>query len=242
MLNNQKVLLVVRALVGIAGIVGGWLIYPMGRVVSSERAVPTALIVVGSVFAGQVLLDCWWKWLYDRDDRDKAGETKKAVDVITDFEGARKALDQAWEQLSGKIAEARRPGSAAALPSTDEFSGDLETLNLKWAALAGLKVPSSALGDIQVDGEGSETVIGVFIAAIATVLGLLAVFGTDSTSATRLGALVLVIGAIVGLTALVYASDTLGKRTESLITWMMSILFGATAFGLACIGFSVFFH
>ena len=43
MLKNQVTLLVLRALVGIAGIVVGWLIYPTGRIVSSERAVPSRL-------------------------------------------------------------------------------------------------------------------------------------------------------------------------------------------------------
>ncbi len=242
MLKNQVILLLLRALVGIAGVVGGWLTYPTGRIVSSERAVPTALIVVGAIFVGQALLDRGWKWLYYRDTADAARDIADAQAAVTDFEEARTALDQAWQQLSGPTAAAGRAGEAVARPSADEFSAALKTLNLKWAEVSRLKVPSSALGDVKAGGEGRGATIGVFVAAIATVLGLLAVFGTESTSAIRLGALVLVIGAIVGLTVLLYASDTVGDRTGSLIAWIMSILFGATAFGLACIGFAVFFR
>ena len=183
MLKNQVILLLLRALVGIAGVVGGWLIYPTGRIVSSERAVPMALIVVGAIFVGQALLDCGWKWLYDRDTAAAARDTTDARAAVNDFEEARTALDQAWEKLSGPTAAAGQAGDAVARPSIDEFSAALKTLNLKWADVSRLKVPSSALGDVQGGGEGPGTIIGVFVAAIATVLGLLAVFGTDSTSA-----------------------------------------------------------
>jgi hypothetical protein len=242
MLKNQVILLVVRAAVGIAGVVGGWLIYPTGRIVSSERAVPTALIVVGAIFVGQALLDYGWKSLYDRDKEEAEGKTNAARDAVEDFETARTALDQAWKNLPGSTAAAGQALDAAARQPLDQFSAALTTLNLKWAAVSVLKVPRSAVGDDQAGGEGPGTTIGVFVAAIATVLGLLAVFGTDSAPAIRLGALILVLGAIVGLTVLLYASDTVGVRTSSLIAWIMSILFGATAFGLACIGFAVFFR
>jgi hypothetical protein len=243
MLKNQITLLVLRALVGIAGVVFGYLTYPTGRIDSSARAVPTALIVVGAIFVGQALLDFAWKWLYDRDRADAAKDNTDAQAAVNDFEEARKALDQASEKVSGATAAAPgQAGNTVAQTSIDEFSAALTRLNSTWAALARQKVPRSAVGEIKVDDEGHGTIIGVFVAAIATILGLLAVFGTDSTSAIRLGALVLVIGAIVGLTVLLYASNAVGKRTGSLIAWIMSTLFGTTAFGLACIGFAVFFR
>ncbi len=243
MLRNQIILLAVRALVGIAGVVFGCLTYPTGRIVSSDRAVPTALIVVGAIFVGQALLDWAWKCLYDKDTAAAARKNTGAQSAFNDFEEARKALEPAWQKVSGPTgATPGRESSAVARTSVDEFSAALTRLNDAWPALARQKVPRSALGDIKVGGDGADTTIGVFVAAIATVLGLLAVFGTDSTFAIRLGALVLVIGAIVGLTVLLYASEAVGNATGSLIAWIMSILFGTTAFGLACIGFGVFFR
>lgn len=237
-------MLALRALIGIAGVVVGVVSYPTGHIVPAARTVPTALIVVGALFVAQAILDFAWAALQDKDAADAKAANETARTAVAEFESAWTALDQAWRELSGPAAgtQPEHAGRAEDDAAIGAFSAALGALNDKWATLARLRVPSSAVGDEPTGGDPSGTIIGVFVAAIATVLGLLAVFGTGANSAIRLGALVLVIGAIVGLTGLLYASDAIGKRTASLVAWIMSILFGTTAFGLACIGFAVYFH
>jgi hypothetical protein len=90
--------------------------------------------------------------------------------------------------------------------------------------------------------DSSASVIGVFVAAVATVLGLVAVFSSQPAFAIRLGTLVLVIGLILGLMMLGYVAYGIGgPGTARLIAWLATILFAATSFGLACLGLSVYY-
>lgn len=97
--------------------------------------------------------------------------------------------------------------------------------------------------DGQAGKDGTASVVGVFVAAIATVLGLITAFQSSPTYAVRLGTLVLVIGLILGLLILGYvAYGVAGPATGSMIAWLYTVLFAATGFGLACLGLSVFYQ
>jgi len=228
---NQQILVVVRIAVGIAGVVAGSLAFPTGRVVPSARAVPLALIIVGAIFAAQAILDLAWEHLSKKDAAaagQEAGQTGAGA-----FAAARAALDLAWADLSGNgEAGVARTGAGA-------LAAARAALDLAWADLSRREAPASG----QAEAAGPQTAVGVFVAAIATVLGLLAVFGASPTFAVRLGAPILVIGAIIGLMLLLYVAYGIGGlATASLIAWITSILFGTTAFGLACMGPAVFFR
>jgi hypothetical protein len=226
--RNQKILLVMRFVAGIAGVVAGSLIYPTGRIVPPARAVPTALIIVGAIFAGHAVLDLAWAYLSDRD--------KKAAKVAA-VGSAMDALDLAWVVLSGKIT------ASGAQITVEPFVAAKDALTLAWAGLPRRDVPAPGHAGTQAAAAGAQAAVGSYVAAIATVLGLLAVFGTSPTFAVRLGALVLVIGAIVGLMVLLYVAYGIGGRaTASLLAWIVTVLFGTTTFGLACIGLAVFFR
>jgi uncharacterized membrane protein len=108
-------------------------------------------------------------------------------------------------------------------------------LDFIWTRLPGSATSSPA-------SDSSATILGTYVAAIATVLGLIAVFNTDPTFAIRFGALVLVIGLIIGLMVIGYTVYGVGgKGTASLIAWMVSLLFATTSLGLASIGLSVYY-
>jgi hypothetical protein len=159
---NQIVLLVIRLVGGIAALILGLVLYPLGTSKAPDQAVPMALVVVGSIVALQSLLDFIWF-------------------LATKADG--------------------KPGK-----------------------------------------DGTASVVGVFVAAIATVLGLITAFQSSPTYAVQLGTLVLVIGLIVGLLILGYvAYGVAGPATGSMIAWLYTILFAATGFGLACLGLSVFY-
>jgi hypothetical protein len=166
----------VRLAVGLAGITAGLLTYPTGRIVSADRAVPSALILVGAIFTAQSLLEVAWTQL-------KFSDMRPLLENI--------------EKLN----------EAQALSFTSS------THNLA---------------------------VGTFISAVTTVLGILAAFGTSPAYAIRLGTILLVIGAILGLMLLNFGIA--GPRTANLAGWLVSILFGASALGLACIGFAVYFR
>ena len=101
--RNQKILLLVRFVVGIAGVVAGSLIYPTGRIVPSARAVPLALIIVGAIFAAQAVLDLAWAYLSDRDDKASKANAAAARTAAGAFARAKEALDRAWADLPGEV-------------------------------------------------------------------------------------------------------------------------------------------
>jgi hypothetical protein len=165
---NQRVLLIVRFLVGIAGVAYGACSYPMGTPKLPDQAIPIAFVIVGSVVAVQAVLDFFWM------------------------------LASQADAASGK------KGSSGS--------------------------------------DSSSAILGTYVASIATVLGLIAVFNTKPTYAIRFGTLVLVAGLILGLMIIGYtAYGIAGRGTGSLLAWMVSVLFAATGLGLACIGLSVFY-
>jgi NADH-quinone oxidoreductase subunit J len=283
--RNQKILLVMRFVAGIAGVIAGSLIYPTGRIVPPARAVPTALIIVGAIFAGHAVLDLAWAYLSDRDKKAAkvaaVGSAMDGLDLawvvlsgkitasgaqIADqpFVAAKDALNRAWSDLSDrdkKAAKVAAAGSAmdaldlawvvlsgkitasGAQIAVEPFVAAKDALDLAWAGLPRRDVPAPGHAGTQAAAVGAQAAVGSYVAAIATVLGLLAVFGTSPTFAVRLGALVLVIGAIVGLMVLLYVAYGIGGRaTASLLAWIVTVLFGTTTFGLACIGLAVFFR
>ncbi len=99
-----------------------------------------------------------------------------------------------------------------------------------------------ASGNAGPNSDSTSAILGVYVASIATVLGLIAVFNTTPTYAIRFGTLVLVIGLILGLMVIGYtAYGIAGLETGTLLAWMVSLLFATTGLGLACIGLSVFY-
>lgn len=100
-----------------------------------------------------------------------------------------------------------------------------------------------APSDTQELTDGALVAIGAFITSMGTVLGLVTAFSSDTTDAVRVGALALVGGVVIGLTALVYmAGGIRGPSTARFVTYFVAPLMVCAAFGITCIGLSVFYR
>jgi hypothetical protein len=150
-------------------------------------------------------------------------------------------LDRLWQTLSINDTKKVDQGAQTAQNATQPVASAQTAQDIVKAVQ---DVAQAIQGAAQNPQSGTLTAaIGAFVAAMTTVLGLLAVFSPSPTSAVRLGALILVIGVIVGLMILpfvAYGPD--GARTASMLAWLTSLLFGTAAFGLACIGFAIYFR
>jgi hypothetical protein len=229
--NNQKLLWWTRLVVGMAGVVTGWSVYPTGRIVPADRAVPLALIVVGAIVGAHAGLDLLWAKLWARDAPSSSARTPEVV------------IPERATAVPGATGVTQGTGTGTATGTAQDTGTATGTAQDTGTATG--TGQSTGTGDAvtQDTGTGAQTAVGAFVAAMTTVLGLLAVFSTSPTFAIRLGALILVIGVIVGLMVLLFVANGIGGlATRSMIAWIVSILFSAAAFGLACIGLAVFFR
>jgi hypothetical protein len=92
--------------------------------------------------------------------------------------------------------------------------------------------------------DGLRTTIGALIATPATVLGLVAVFGTNIATVVQVGAVALVAGIVLSamLSMFVVVPVNAKPGTMNFISSLLQLSLWANVFGLACIGAGIVYR